>query len=88
MSPKRFFPHLPFTACILALGLSGCVAVPLVQMAVSQMAKPPCVAGPGCQTSVSTSSFGDISRGVTDSFHKLTGGNADTQTLAAGAPVK
>ncbi|MDR3530926.1 MAG: hypothetical protein P4L90_10285 [Rhodopila sp.] len=82
--------RLPVAACALALGLSGCVAAPLAQIAVSQMAppKPPCVAGPGCQTDVAGSSFGDISKGVTDSFHDLTGAISGNQKVAGDVPTK
>ncbi|MEA2737824.1 MAG: hypothetical protein QOH05_1131 [Acetobacteraceae bacterium] len=67
----------------MAVGLGGCVAVPLAQMAVSQMAvsqtvgpqmaarAPACETGPGCQTSVATNSFGDLSKGISNSFHSL-----------------
>jgi hypothetical protein len=81
---------LPVLACTFALGLSGCVAVPLAQMAVTQMAppKPPCVDGPGCQTNVASNSFGDMSKGVADSFHRMIGGTAEPQTVAAGTPVR
>jgi hypothetical protein len=75
---------------LLGFGLSGCVAAPLAQMAVSQMApaKPPCVPGPGCQTDRTASAMNDISKGLTDSFQKLIGSPSDMQTLAVGAPAK
>jgi hypothetical protein len=82
---------LSLLACPLLLGLSGCIAAaPLAQMAVSQKApaKPPCVAGPNCPADMAAGSFGDMSRGITDSFHKLTGGTPDPQAAAVGAPAK
>jgi len=88
MSSQYFSPVSLVVGCVLALGLSGCVAAPLAQMAVSQMTKPTCAAGPGCQTDAAAGSFGHISRGVADSFHKLTGNASDTQTIVAGTTVK
>ena len=88
MSSQYFSPISLVAGCALALGLSGCVAAPLAQMAVLQMTKPSCTAGPGCSTNVAANSFGDMSKGVTDSFHKLTGGAPDTQTIVAGTTVK
>ena len=61
----RYLPHLSLIVC--SLTLSGCVAAPLAQMAVS---KPAC---PGCTTEAVTSTFVSLSQGVSDSFHKLTG---------------
>jgi hypothetical protein len=65
----RYLPHLSMIVCSLAL--SGCVAAPLAQMAISQMAvpKPAC---PACTTETTTSTFMSLSQGVSDSFHKLT----------------
>jgi hypothetical protein len=74
-------------ACGLLLGLSGCVAaVPLAQMAVTQMAPPPapCAAPSGCQTG----GFGDISKGISSSFGKLMGGSAQDQRVAADVSKK
>ncbi len=87
---KYFFPYLPVAACALALGLGGCVAAPLAQIAASQMmpVKTPCVTGPGCQTNVADGSFGDISKGIGNSFRKLTGSVGDNQKLAGDTPVK
>lgn len=66
----RYLSHLSLIVC--SLTLSGCIAVPLAQMAVSQMPapKPAC---PGCTTEAVTSTFVSLSQGVSDSFHKLTG---------------
>jgi hypothetical protein len=67
--------------CLLLFALSGCVAVPLAQMAVTQMApaKAPCVTPSGCQ---SGNSFSDISKGISASFGKLAGGAAADQPVA------
>jgi hypothetical protein len=85
----RFSPGL---AVIMALALSGCVAVPLAQMAVSQMAasqmaapKPAC---PGCATDNATGLFATVSQGMTDSFHKLTGSTQNGQTAAGDLAAK
>jgi hypothetical protein len=69
----RLSLRLTFAVCTLAVALGGCVAVPLAQIAVSQMssANSSC---PGC----STGALGDISKGVSDSFHKLTGAAPDS----------
>jgi hypothetical protein len=90
MLSKRFSPCPSVLVATLALGLSGCVAAPFAQMAVSQMmpAKPPCMPGPGCQTDRTRSAMSDISKGVTDSFSKLIGSPSDVQTLATSAPAK
>lgn len=79
----RYLPHLPMIVCSLAL--SGCVAVPLAQLAVSQMAapKPAC---PGCTAETTTSTFVSLSQGVNDSFHKLTGSN--DQKVTGDKPPK
>jgi hypothetical protein len=89
MSSKHFSPRRPTITCILALSLSGCVAAPLAQMVVSQMApaKPACAPGPGCQSNGTPGSFAGLSKGITDSFQKWTGGPSDTQTLAVSAPA-
>jgi hypothetical protein len=73
-------------ASALLLGLSGCVAaIPLGQMAVSQMAPTqiPCATGAGCQAGGSGGALGDISKGLSASFANLTGGHK-----VADAPVK
>jgi hypothetical protein len=75
-----------FAVCTLAVALGGCVAVPLAQIAVSQMssANPPC---PGCSGGAPTGALGDISKGVSDSFHKLTGAAPDS-AMAGNIPAK
>ena len=85
---KHSVPGLTLLACTAALGLSGCVAAPLAQMAVSQMSAPrsPCVAGPSCSSSTAASPFGDMAKGFTDSFGKLTGMSGDQMTAVAAAP--
>ncbi len=99
MQSKRSSSSLPLLACTLALGLSGCAAEPLVQMAVTRLSpQPPCAAGTNCPTNVASGSFGDMpkglfdSKGILDSFHKLTGAPPDQQTTTAvtttPAPVK
>jgi hypothetical protein len=72
-------------ACSLMLALSGCVAVPLAQMAVTQMgpAKAPCVAGPACPAGPGSGTFGDISKGISDSFGKLTSAQQPAVDAAA-----
>jgi hypothetical protein len=82
---KHAFPAL------LVLGLTGCVAaVPLGQLAVKQMspARPPCVAGPECQSTLPVGSLGSLTKGFTDSVHKLAGEMPDPQTAAAAPPAK
>ena len=83
----RFSPRLPILACTLALSLSGCVAVPLAQLAVSQMA-PTKSACPGCTTGTATGAFDDISKALSDSFHKLPGSAPDNQKIATDMPTK
>ena len=83
----RFSPRLPVLAVTLALSLGGCVALPLAQLAISQMStpKPAC---PGCTTDTAMTAFSTLSQGVSDSFNKLSGGGTDTKKAAAGVPVK
>lgn len=83
---QHFSPAVPVAACALALGLAGCVAAPLAQMAVTQMAPKPCVSGAACQPAAA-GSFGDISRGVGDSFHKLTSLVSDSQPASPQTPA-
>jgi hypothetical protein len=87
MSSKRLSPGLPVAACALFLALSGCVAAPLAQMAVMQMApaKPAC---PGCSADAATGAFGEMSKGISDSFHKLTGEALPDQKVATGLPMR
>jgi hypothetical protein len=66
----RFVSHLPMI--VYSLALNGCVAAPLAQMAVSQIAAPQ-PACSGCTTETTTSTFISLSHGVSDSFHRLTG---------------
>lgn len=61
---------------VLTCGLTGCVAAPLAQMAVSQMATP-CPTGNGCQPGGVVT---NISKGLGDSIHKLTSLASDSQT--------
>lgn len=83
----RFSLHLPVLAVALALALSGCIAVPLAQLAASQMVpgKPAC---PGCTADTATTAFSTMSQGVSDSFNKLTGAAANNQQGAANIPSK
>jgi hypothetical protein len=86
MSFERFSIIRPIAGCALALALSGCVAAPLAQMAVMQMApKPPCTAPSDCQAATTNGSFADLSHGLSDSFHKLTGQTSDPQPEPAPA---
>lgn len=65
---------------LLSCGLTGCVAAPLAQVAVSQMSTPvapPCPAGTVCQAG---GVVADISKGLGDSIHKLTSLASDSQT--------
>jgi hypothetical protein len=73
MPIKRFSPRLLVLVCGLGLSLGGCVAIPLAQMAISRApsADPACT---GCATNAAAGPMGDISKGVSDSFHKWTGG--------------
>ena len=81
----RLKQSVPLLACTLALGLSGCVAAPLAQMAVTQMvpAQPACTPGSNCPANAVAGSLGEISKGVTDSFHKLIGSSPDQMTAAS-----
>jgi hypothetical protein len=90
MPLKWSSPCLSLLVCTAALSLSGCVAVPLAQLAVSQMAtaRPACAPGPACQTDVASNSFGDISAGMTNSFHRLMGNTPEPQTVAVVAPPR
>jgi hypothetical protein len=83
---KQSSPGLLFLICTMAFGLSGCAAAPVAQRVGSQMApaRPPCMDGPGCQTDVASNSSGDLSKGVTNSFHRLIGGTSE-QPVGASA---
>ena len=87
---RNVYRCLPVVACSLVLALGGCVAVPLAQMAVSQLAssQAACVAGAGCQTGTTAGSFAGLSKGFTDSYHNLTSLVSDNQTAAPPAPAK
>jgi starvation-inducible outer membrane lipoprotein len=86
---QRFFTITPIVAGALAMALSGCVAVPLAQMAVTQMApQPACAAPTGCQPAATGGSFGGLSQSVSDSFHKLTSLASDSQPVPPQAPAK
>jgi hypothetical protein len=69
-----------FRLCVLALacGLPGCVAAPLAQMAVTQMypSRAACSAGTNCPSS---DVVDGISKGLGESFHKLTNLASDGQ---------
>jgi hypothetical protein len=80
MPMKRLSPRLPVLICALGLSLSGCVAVPLVEMAISQ-APSADRACSGCATNPTASPLANLSKGVSDSFHKLTGA-APTEVTA------
>ncbi|HEY1411156.1 MAG TPA: hypothetical protein VGF36_03405 [Rhodopila sp.] len=90
MLMKRFYHGLPLTACALALALGGCVAAPLAQMAVSQMAPAnvPCAAGATCQSGGAGDGFGAMSKSVSDSFHQLTSLATDSTPVAPSVPAK
>lgn len=82
-------PHLAIFACAL-LGLGGCVAVPLAQMAMTQLAQPQPAqpACSGCAPAAPMDMLGNLSKNVTGSFHALTGGQFDNQKVAASAPSR
>lgn len=88
MSFPHVSPALSVAACALALGLSGCAAVPLAQMAVTQMAPKPCLSASACQPGAAGGSLGDISSGVSASFHRLTTLVSDNQPAAPEVPAK
>jgi hypothetical protein len=80
MLPEHFCIALPIAACALALALSGGAAVPLTQIAVTQMAaQPACLPMSACQPGPASGSFGDISFGFGDSFRVLTSRVSDNQ---------
>ena len=85
-----FKDFLPLAACAVSLGLTGCVAVPLAQVAVSQImpAKSPCLAGPGCQTALADGSSAGMSKGVSDSLRRMTGNQSDDQSHAGDVRAK
>jgi hypothetical protein len=71
MPIKRISPLA--LVCGLGLSLGGCVAaIPLAQMAISQ-APSADRACSGCVTDKAAGPVGDISKGLSDSFHKWTG---------------
>jgi hypothetical protein len=89
MLRRQFFIALPVIACALALTLSGCAAVPLVQLAAAQMApQPACPTMSACQPGPTADSYGDLSRGFGDSFRKLTSLVSGTQPLPPQAPAR
>jgi hypothetical protein len=89
MLRQHFSIALPITACALALALSGCAAVPLAQMAVTQMApQPACLTMSACQPGPAAGSFGDMSKGFGDSFRKLTSLVSDSLPVPSQAPTK
>ena len=77
----HFSPALPVAACALVMGLSGCAVVPLAQIALTQMAPKPCLAGSACEPGASAGAYGDLSKGVGDSFRKLTSLVSDSQPV-------
>lgn len=69
----------------LVFALGGCVAAPLAQMAVSQMApaKPACT---GCTNGAAApGSFADMSKGFGDSFQMLLGTKTDGPAAGGAA---
>lgn len=95
MPLNRLAYRLPVLACGVLLGAGGCAAVPLAQMAATQLApshvtpgavaQPPCADGPGCNTNIASNAFGSLSKGISSSFQSLTG----TPTAAPpAAPVR
>jgi hypothetical protein len=72
MPIKRVSPLPLAIVCGLGLSLGGCMAaIPLAQMALSRPT-PSDRACPGCTTNTAASPMGDISKGLSDTFHKWT----------------
>ena len=80
----RRFPVLVPVATLI---LSGCAAAPLAQMAATQMAsRPACPADGACEAGTGGGSFDDLSRNVSNSFHKFTSLVSDDQPLPPTSP--
>jgi hypothetical protein len=84
---QSFSPALPAAALALTLALGGCVAVPLAQMAVTQMAPKPCLSVTGCQPAAAGGGFEEMSTGISGSLRRLTSLAVDSQPVAPAAPV-
>jgi hypothetical protein len=81
MSIKCLSPLLLALLGGLVLSLGGCMAaIPLAQMALSQTSSGNSACS-GCTNTVAAGPMGDVSKGVTDSFRKWTGG-APTELTA------
>jgi hypothetical protein len=85
--------RLPVIACGLAVALSGCVAVPLAQMAASQMvpvasSQPLCAGSPGCMTKIAGNGLPDLSKNLSDAFHAVTGSASATHPGAANGATQ
>jgi hypothetical protein len=87
---KYSLPGSTVLACALAFGLGGCVALPLAQVGVVQAApeKVPCSPGPGCRTEEAANSFGDMSKSISNAFHKPGSVPPDVQSADAGTPAQ
>jgi hypothetical protein len=72
MSIKRLSPLLLAIGCGLGLSLGGCVAaIPLAQMALSQPSSGDRTCS-GCAANTTAGPMGDLSKGISDTFHKWT----------------
>jgi hypothetical protein len=80
MSIIRFSPRLLAIVCGLGVSLGGCVAVPLAQLALSQASSGDRACS-GCATNTAAGPMGDLSKGVSDSFRKWTGGTPTEVTV-------
>jgi hypothetical protein len=72
---------------LLLLSLGGCVAAPLVQLAATQMSagKPVCS---GCTADAASSVLGDLSKSVSESYHKLTADAPAGQKVSGVNPTR
>lgn len=84
--PLRYFSlGLLIITSALAFALNGCVAaLPLGQLAMERTAAAgaSCATGSNCASTMPNGSFSDLSKGLSDSFHGLTGDGP--QAVTAG----
>jgi hypothetical protein len=80
---------LPLVACALVLGLSGCVAAPMAQRAVSSASpRPTCLTGPGCQPTGGSLPHPDLAGGMAQTWHAMFALPAGEQKMQADPPPK
>jgi hypothetical protein len=87
MPTRHVSPRLLAIVCGLGLSLGGCMAaIPLAQMAISRPSSSdqPCA---GCATNTLAGPMGDISRSVSDSLRKWTGGSPEDVSAKYPAPI-